>query len=149
MVCAICLLIPGILIGMLSHEPAIIAAGQKALRVLSLAYPLSGVAVMVAAYFQSLGRAKDALLLTLGGMLLVKLPVLLLGARLFGLDGIWASEVVSELILCAVALLDAALYAGASGLGTSQHHTVKRCVSDSCCAHSHTMASANDTITEQ
>lgn len=104
-VCAICLLIPGILIGMLSHEPAIILAGQKALRMLALAYPLSGVAVMVAAYFQSLGKAKDALLLTLGGMLLVKLPVLLLGARLFGLDGIWASEAVSELILCAVALL--------------------------------------------
>ncbi|MFN8467842.1 MAG: MATE family efflux transporter [Caldilineaceae bacterium] len=104
-VCAICLLIPGILIGMLSHEPAIILEGQKALRMLSLAYPLSGVAVMVAAYFQSLGKAKDALLLTLGGMLLVKLPVLLLGARLFGLDGIWASEAVSELILCAVALL--------------------------------------------
>ena len=47
----------------------------------------------------------DALLLTLGGMLLVKLPVLLLGARWFGLDGIWASEAVSELILCVVALL--------------------------------------------
>ena len=104
-VCAICLLIPGILIGMLSHEPAIILEGQKALRMLSLAYPLSGVAVMVAAYFQSLGKAKDALLLTLGGMLLVKLPVLLLGARFFGLDGIWACEALSELILCAVALL--------------------------------------------
>ena len=104
-VCAICLVIPGVLIGMLSREPAIIIEGQKALRMLSLAYPLSGVAVMVAAYFQSLGKAKDALLLTLGGMLLVMLPVLLLGARLFGLNGIWASEAVSELILCAVALL--------------------------------------------
>jgi len=104
-VCAICLLIPGILIGMLSHEPTIIVEGQKALRMLALAYPLSGVAVMVAAYFQSLGKAKDALLLTLGGMLLVKLPVLLLGARLFGLNGIWASEAVSELILCTAALL--------------------------------------------
>jgi putative MATE family efflux protein len=104
-VCAICLLIPAFLIGMLSHEPTIIVEGQTALRMLALAYPVSGVAVMVAAYFQSLGKAKDALLLTLGGMLLVKLPVLLLGARLFGLDGIWASEAVSELILCAVALL--------------------------------------------
>ena len=54
---------------------------------------------MVAAYFQSMGKAKGALLLTLGGMLLVKLPVLLLGARHFGLDGIWAAEAVSELIL--------------------------------------------------
>ena len=66
---------------------------------------MSGVAILVAAYFQSLGKAKEALLLTLGGMLLVKIPVLLLAARLFGVNGIWASEAVSELILCAVALL--------------------------------------------
>lgn len=102
---AICLLIPGILIGMLSHEPTIIVEGQKALRMLALAYPLGGVAVMVAAYFQSLGKAKDALLLTLGGMLPVKPPVLLLGARLFGLNGIWVSETASELLLCTAALL--------------------------------------------
>jgi len=31
--------------------------------------------------------------------------VLLLAARLFGVNGIWASEVTSEAILCAVALL--------------------------------------------
>ena len=102
---ALCLLFPAALIGLISTEPAILAEGQTALRLLSLAYPLSGVAILVAAYFQSLGKAKEALLLTLGGMLLVKIPVLLLAARLFGVNGIWASEVTSEAILCAVALL--------------------------------------------
>jgi Na+-driven multidrug efflux pump len=45
-----------------------------------------------------------ALLLTLGGIILVKLPVLLLAANLFSLNGIWLSEAASELILCAVSL---------------------------------------------
>jgi len=43
-------------------------------------------------------------LIALGGIILVKLPVLLLAARLFALNGIWASEAISELILCVVAL---------------------------------------------
>lgn len=105
LVCSICLLIPATLITLLSQETVIITEGQIALRLLSLAYPLSGVAIMVAAYFQSVGKAKEALLLTLGGILLVKLPVLLLASRLFALDGIWAAEAVSELILCIVSLI--------------------------------------------
>jgi putative MATE family efflux protein len=101
---SLCWLLPGVLVGMLSTERAIIAEGQTALRLLALSYPLSGVAILVAAYFQSLGLPRNALLLTLGGALLVKVPVLLLAARLWGLNGIWLAEAVSELILCAVAL---------------------------------------------
>jgi putative MATE family efflux protein len=104
LVCSLGLLIPATLIGLLSKESLIITQGQAALRFLALAYPVSGVGLMVAAYFQSVGKAKEALALTLGGILLVKLPVLLLASKLFGLNGIWVSEAVSELILCAVAL---------------------------------------------
>jgi putative MATE family efflux protein len=103
-VCAICLLVPGALIGLLSAESGIIVEGQYALRWLALAYPLGGVAILVAAYFQSVGEAKQALAITLGGMLLIKAPVLLLASRMFGLTGIWAAEALSELILSAGAL---------------------------------------------
>ena len=101
----LCLLVPAPLIALLSKETIIITEGEIALRLLALSYPLSGVAVLVAAYFQSVGWAKAALWLTLGGILLVKLPVLLLASRWFALNGIWASEAVSELILCIVSLM--------------------------------------------
>jgi Na+-driven multidrug efflux pump len=104
-VCGLCWVIPQVLIQMLSQERAIVAEGENALRLLALAYPFSGVAILVAAAFQSIGRAREALLLTLGGMLLVKIPVLLLGSRWFGLNGIWGAEAVSELILAGAALL--------------------------------------------
>jgi putative MATE family efflux protein len=103
-VCAICLLLPGALIGLLSNERSIVEEGQVALRWLSLAYPLGGVAMLIAAYFQSVGEAKQALAITLGGMLLIKVPILLLASRLFGLTGIWAAEAVSELLLSVGAL---------------------------------------------
>jgi putative MATE family efflux protein len=105
LVCGVCLLLPGALIGLLSHEPTIITEGGSALRLLALALPLGGISVMVAAYFQSVGRAKEALMITLGGIILVKLPVLLLASSLFSLTGIWLSEVVSEFILCSVAIV--------------------------------------------
>ncbi len=101
---SLCLLIPATLIGLLSKESDIIAAGQVAMRIMAFACPLAGISVMVAAYFQSTGRAKDALIITLGGIILVKLPVLLLASHLFSLKGIWASEAISEFILCAISL---------------------------------------------
>ncbi|AUX36086.1 MULTISPECIES: MATE family efflux transporter [Sorangium] len=102
LVCGVCLLNPAVLIALLSKESAIVAEGQTALRLLALSYPLTGVVMVTAASFQSVGRAREALLLTLGGILLVKLPVLLLASRLFSLTGIWAAEASSELILCLV-----------------------------------------------
>lgn len=104
MICGLCLLIPAALIGVLSKEPKIIAEGQAALRLMALAYPLGGVSVLVAVFFQAVGRAKEALVLTLGSILLVKLPVLLLAASLFSLTGIWAAEAVSDALLCVIAL---------------------------------------------
>ncbi|MFT3893728.1 MAG: MATE family efflux transporter [Anaerolineales bacterium] len=105
LICALCMLIPATLISVLSKEPTILSEGQTALRIMSIACPLGGVSVMVAAYFQSTGKAKEALMLALGGIVLIKLPVLLLASRLFALNGIWASEAISEFILCIVALL--------------------------------------------
>lgn len=104
LVCAICLLVPAALIGLLSNESAIITEGTTALRLLALAYPLSGVALVTAGAFQSSGQARQALLLTLGGALLVKPPVLLLSSALFSVNGIWAAEAISETLLCVAAL---------------------------------------------
>ena len=105
LICGLSLLFPTTLIALLSNESTIIIEGQIALRLLAFSYPVGGIALMVAAYFQSVGKPKEALILTLGGILFVKLPVLLLASRLFALNGIWASETISELILCVAALL--------------------------------------------
>jgi len=110
LICGLSLLFPTTLIALLSNESTIIIEGQIALRLLAFSYPVGGIALMVAAYFQSVGKPKEALILTLGGILFVKLPVLLLASRLFALNGIWASETISELILCVAALLMLRLY---------------------------------------
>ncbi|HRF94840.1 MAG TPA: MATE family efflux transporter [Aggregatilineales bacterium] len=101
----LCLFSPMTLVGLLTTETTIIAEGQIALRLMAFACPVGGISLMIAAYFQSIGRAKEALLITLGGIILIKLPVLFLASNLFSLTGIWASEAISEFILCITSLL--------------------------------------------
>ncbi len=103
--CSLCLLLPGTLIALLSREPGLLSEGQIALRLMSLACPVSGISVVIAASFQAVGRAREAFLITLGGIVFVKLPVLLLASSLFSVTGIWAAEAASEGLLCVISLL--------------------------------------------
>jgi len=104
LVCCLCLVIPTAMLSLLSKESLIISEGRTALQLMALACPVGGISLLVAAFFQSAGRAREALMITLGGILLVKLPVLLLTSKLFSLTGIWLSESISEFILCLIAL---------------------------------------------
>jgi len=104
-VCSLCLVFPTAIITLLSRESGIISEGQTAIRLLALGYPLSGVGILVAAFFQAVGKPKQALWLAVGGILLVKLPVLLLASSFFGLNGIWLSGAISDLILAVVSLM--------------------------------------------
>lgn len=102
--CALCLMFPEHLIALLSTDQSVTASGPFALACMALAYPILGISMGVAAVFQSVGMPARALMLTLGGIALIKLPVLLLLAHFFSLTGIWVSEGISELLLCVVAL---------------------------------------------
>ncbi|HYF62653.1 MAG TPA: MATE family efflux transporter, partial [Herpetosiphonaceae bacterium] len=103
LICGICLLFPAGLIAGMSPDPALLAEGPAVLRLVALAAPLASVGMITAAAFQSIGRARAAFGLALGGSILAKLPVLLIAASLFGLPGIWAAEAISELLVCVVA----------------------------------------------
>jgi Na+-driven multidrug efflux pump len=104
-ICLLCLAIPSGLLSILSKDTEIIKSGVPALRMMSLAYPISGVALMVTAYFQSIGKVSKAVALSFGGIVAVKIPVMAGMALLFHLNGIWLAEMISELILCIIAAL--------------------------------------------
>ncbi len=85
-------------------EPAMAGAGPGGVRVPSRWYPPAGVAVLVAAYFQAIGRPRPSWVLSVAGVLAVRVPaVLLLG--LLGVNGVLASYVVAEVVLAAASLL--------------------------------------------
>lgn len=103
--CILCLAFPALLLSIMSEDPSIISSGASVLRMVSLANPLAGVVLMITAYFQAAGKALKAVALSFGGILAVRIPVLLIMAIAFKLNGIWLSEAVSEVVLCIAAVM--------------------------------------------
>ncbi len=68
------------------------------LRIIILAWPFVGFQVVAGHFFQSVGKAKIAMFLTLLRQVIVLLPLLLILPGRFGLNGIWAAFPVSDTV---------------------------------------------------
>jgi putative MATE family efflux protein len=104
LVCAICLVIPQVLLSAMSKDSQVVTSGVPALRMMALSLPLAGIVLMVSAYFQATGKASIAVGLSLGGIIIIRIPVLIILSILFGLNGIWLTEAISEVLLCIISL---------------------------------------------
>jgi Na+-driven multidrug efflux pump len=79
-----------------SSDPGLLAYGRDGLRLAMLALPFIGFQVVVGNFFQSMGKAKIAVLLTLLRQVIILLPLLLILPNHFGLQGIWISMPISD-----------------------------------------------------
>ena len=68
------------------------------LRIFMLAYPVVGFQIVVSQYFQAMGKARLAILLSLTRQVFCLIPFLFLGAYFFQLPGIWAAEPAADFI---------------------------------------------------
>ena len=86
----------------------LLAIGVPALRLISIAFLLAGFDVVCSSVFQALDHGVLSLTVSLVRQLVVLLPVAFVLARAFGLEPVWLSFPISELIccvLCAIFLL--------------------------------------------
>ena len=81
--------------GVFTGDPGTADTAATALRTIAFAYPLGGLVALTAAWYQSRGYARPSFILSVGTILLVKLPVLLVLAT-FGTQGIWWAFPVGE-----------------------------------------------------
>jgi putative MATE family efflux protein len=70
----------------------------RGLRIIILAWPVVGFQVVAGHFFQSVGKAKIAMFLTLLRQVIVLLPLLVVMPGWFGLNGIWAAFPVADAI---------------------------------------------------
>lgn len=100
-VSALAFLIARGIISVFTTESDLIALGTIALYWFFSAFPLLGIQQISTSYFQAIGRAKPALLLSLSKQFIL-IPLLFLLPTFFGLDGIWygvpTAEVLSTII---------------------------------------------------
>ncbi len=79
-----------------AKDPELLEIGRQGLRMGLFALPIIGFQVVVGNFFQSVGKAKIATLLTLLRQVIILIPLLFILPTFYDLDGIWISMPISD-----------------------------------------------------
>ena len=103
----ICELFPHAISAIFTSDEELIDIASRGVRIAVAIFPLVGAQIVIGNFFQSIGKAKISIFLSLTRQLLYLLPGLLIFPLYFGLDGIWICMPVSDFfafVTAAVAL---------------------------------------------
>lgn len=101
----ICLVIPGWLMGLFTHTPETVAAGETALRVISAGFLVSSVSVTSSGALEGLGKGTPSLIISLCRYLVLIIPAAFILSRIFGPVGVWNGFWVAEAATALVSLV--------------------------------------------
>ncbi len=85
-------------------DPAVRDTATGALRIIAIGFTVSGVAMLVSAYFQSLGQPRPSYVISIGTLVVIKVPLVLMLSQ-GGVVGLWLSLPLGEIVSAAAALL--------------------------------------------
>ncbi|PWN05544.1 MATE family efflux transporter [Rhodohalobacter mucosus] len=85
------------IVSVFTNDPALIEQTIPSLRKVFLATPLLAINLLGGAYFQAVGRAKPAFILSLSKQGFLLIPLILLLPLEFGIDGIWYAFPIADL----------------------------------------------------
>ncbi len=91
------------IIATFNNDAELMKIGGVGIRIFMLMIPLVGFQIIITNYFQSVGRAGRAILLSLTRQVLFLIPLILILPNFFGLMGIWVAGPVSDFSASALA----------------------------------------------
>jgi putative MATE family efflux protein len=91
-------LLPGLIARVFTRSPELISLTISGIRLFLLVFPLVGFQMVTSNFFQSIGKAKISIFLSLTRQILFLIPALLILPRLIGLSGVWLAGPVSDFI---------------------------------------------------
>ena len=92
-------------IGFYTPDPELIRMTPRAMIIVFIGLPTMGVSFIAAGYFQAIGKVKPALFLTLARQGLFMIPLMLILPLFMGLDGIWFSMPIGEVLATLVSAI--------------------------------------------
>ncbi len=98
---------PSLVSNLFTVDEALIAIADRGLRIFFIFYPLVGCQIVIQNFFQSIGKPKISIFLSLTRQLIFLLPLLLFLPRHWGIDGVWASMSASDFIAFVIAIVTA------------------------------------------
>ena len=98
-------LFPTLIMRMFTSDRELLDISVRGLRITTVLFPVIAVQMVISNFFQSVGKAKIAVFLSLTRQLIFLIPFLLLLPRYFGLDGVFMSMPAADLIAFFVTIL--------------------------------------------
>ncbi len=95
---------------MFTTDPELIRQSMRAIRINQMLFPVVGFQMVIANFFQCIGKVKVSIFLSLSRQLLILLPALFILSLLFKLDGVWASLPTSDFTAAVIAAVVMAIY---------------------------------------
>ncbi len=101
----LCELFPRTVSVIFTTDKELIDMASRGIRICVIMFPIVGAQIVIGNFFQSIGKAKISIFISLTRQLLYLLPGLIMLPPHFGLDGIWLSMPISDLLAFATALI--------------------------------------------
>ena len=98
-------LLPGPCTRLFTDDEGLIAISIRGIRINMLVFPVIGYQAVVTNFFQTIGKVRISIFMSLSRQLLFLLPMLLLFSSIWGLDGVWASLPASDFAAFLVAVI--------------------------------------------
>lgn len=107
---AIAMLIPVPCARLFTTDATLIKLSADGLRIEMLAFPIVGYQMVVTSFFQSIGKAKVSMFLSLSRQLIFLLPMLAILPPIYGVDGVWWAMPISDVVAAVVTFVIMAVY---------------------------------------
>ncbi len=89
---------PRQIIGLFSSDAQLISMAVLPLRMVILLFPLIGFQVIGAGFFQSIGKARPSIILSMSRQLLFLIPLILVLPLVMGISGIWVAFPIADFL---------------------------------------------------
>lgn len=89
-------------IGIFTKDPVLTELALNGMSIYSLTLPAIGVCILGTVYFQSIGSAKKSIILSLLRQVIIFIPLILVIPNKFGLNGVWASQPLADIVSMAI-----------------------------------------------
>jgi putative MATE family efflux protein len=94
----IIMVIPSKIIGLFSTDMELINSGVFPMRMIALLFPFIGFQMIGAGFFQSIGKARPSIVLSLSRQVLFLIPLILLLPLTMGISGIWIAFPIADFL---------------------------------------------------
>lgn len=97
--------IPHNLVAIFTNNSELSRIAVNGIKIYTVMLPSTGISILGAVYFQSIGSAKVSVVLSLLRQVIILIPVITILPRFYGLNGVWASQPISDLLAMTIVFI--------------------------------------------